>query len=380
MFVSPRLLVMLALLPIAGPIAASAQVPANTCGEVLKEDAVLTGDLDCTGFVAALTIATARLDLAGFAVTGAPVTCVGSCVVVGPGTIAGVTDDSAQSESYPASIEVDSATVNGNVGWAKRTTITASTVHGRVSGRRATVSSSTVSDSTSEGILAAKVSVTDSVVRNNARQGIACYGRAYVEGSDVSDNGLAGILCNVRKSGNVAVNFRDVGQIEILDSTVDRNGFTGTPLVNTDTSDGIFCARRASVTRTSVRDNKDLGIHVRGERASGANSGQFGAFGAASLVDAVVSGNDGGAYVETQASALGTSVTGNLRFGVRAGRQMLLDASDVVGNSADPACGTSFTCPDVITTERAPVLRNGASCGTSLHSPGSETWGVCTLD
>ena len=77
---------------------ASAQVPVSTCGNFISGDAVLTADLDCSGEPEDSSVITfssrARLDLAGFTIIGPALSrgvirCYRACDVVGPGTIVG---------------------------------------------------------------------------------------------------------------------------------------------------------------------------------------------------------------------------------------------------------------------------------------------------
>ena len=77
---------------------AEAQTVVTECGtHVLRGDAVLGNDLDCTGrpqFEAAITLErSSTLDLAGFTIVGQQssgvVACLKNCKVRGPGTIVG---------------------------------------------------------------------------------------------------------------------------------------------------------------------------------------------------------------------------------------------------------------------------------------------------
>ena len=81
-------------------------------------------------------------------------------------------------------------------------------------------------------------------------------------------------------------------------------------------------------------------------------------------------------------------MTDNLTDGVATGNTQCVPGkvfaidSTITGNGTDPSCGVAFTCADVATCKRTPILRR-STCGTSymLDSgiPG-ENLGVCTLD
>jgi len=73
---------------------ASAQTVLSTCGQEIKGFAIMTADLDCTGFGGhAVDIHGGKLDMQGHTLTGGNggIFCDGNCKVIGPGTVTGST-------------------------------------------------------------------------------------------------------------------------------------------------------------------------------------------------------------------------------------------------------------------------------------------------
>jgi len=142
------------------PVTAWAQVEVNTCGQSVSGRAVLTGDLDCTGFDGhAVIVEIGRLDLNGFTITGGNfygVACFRSCKIVGPGTITG-SQRNGVTVWGKATIRGVAITGNGQEGVEARSVeIRDSTITGNGGGIRADRS----------------VKVRDSVITGNAGSGV----------------------------------------------------------------------------------------------------------------------------------------------------------------------------------------------------------------
>jgi hypothetical protein len=363
-----RRLQFLSVIIVAWALPVVARAQPLTCGQVVSTDAILTGDLDCSGFPEALILSgEVQLELAGFSLSGAPVGCDDKCTIKGPGTVNGVQDANGAAPG-PRSIRLSDATANGQVGSAKRILVTDSVVNGNVTGIIVEMTSSTVNDSTTDpfsreyAVFGERVTLTDVDVSNAADHGVYCA-RCLVEDSTISGNAGVGIQCEARLEGNP----RPVGKVDVYDSLISDNG-----------ASGIHCARKARIYRTTIRDNADEGIYVYAEHSQQSDQGVR-IFGNVLMSDSTVQGNRWG-LTTRKATVRTSSITNNGFAGVKAFR-MLLDAATVVDNNTDPQCTGTETCYD-LGSDIMPRLLNGSTCDTSyvLSTIPAESWGVCALD
>jgi hypothetical protein len=191
-FVSFALAAALLAMMLGRPVTAWAQVEVNTCGQSVSGRAVLTGDLDCTGFAGhAVIVESGRLDLNGFTITGGNfygVACFKSCKIVGPGTIKG----------------------------SQRQGVTAA--------GKATIRDVAITGNGQEGVEAGSVEIRDSTITGNGYSGIRADRSVKVRDSVITGNAYSGAVVGVLDYIGHGMFECRKGRMSIGDSTITGNG------------------------------------------------------------------------------------------------------------------------------------------------------------
>jgi hypothetical protein len=387
-----------------------ATVEVDTCGLVIQENGVLSADLDCSAYAGiALTIENhARLDLQGFMLTAgdSAIYCPDGCGIVSTvsrGTIQGGSGAAIETAFIgPFSVSVDNVLITGAGA-------------GIVGGGSVVVKNSEISNNTGAGVSAyQKLIVYASVIRDNGGDGAYGRGGAKVVDSEITGNGLIGVLgddvSNVFHAKTVVVRstvtgngggVRAIENLKVSESSIDGNVQWGVGTtahyarltisdssVSSNGEHGVTTnGRSMTLKRSSIDDNGGAGV-----RHVGFSSG-----GRIKATDTSISGNgeDGiwGPF-EDGISLVGCTVANNQLHGIANHSFVpaffdpcevkLLGSTVVSGNGLGPDCGVSLTCADVAACQfTEPQIFSGSTCGTSyvLDSgfPG-DSWAVCTAD
>jgi hypothetical protein len=183
-------------------------VEVNTCGQEFRGRGFLTADLDCTGFADhAVIIERGRLELRGFTLTGGNaygVRCIGSCKIVGPGTI------------------------------------TRSGLDGVRVQRRVTILNVNITNNDSDGVDArnnrgnAGAVVKESVITGNGSSGVQADRRAKLFATTISANGQHGVEIGKFRCDRPT-------RLLVRDSTIVGNGVDVTCGVSRTCADVATC-------------------------------------------------------------------------------------------------------------------------------------------
>ena len=327
---------------------ALAQDTVTTCGQLINRSATLANDLDCTGMTFSVDIQLgATLTLAGHTITGAEITC-GNCVIQGPGTIAG---------AYGGGLVVRTVTSNDDIYAYRELTLVDATVNGVAGGyERAYVENCTITgdDGGKVGVQANSLTMIDSTVTHHGLAGVRC-GVAKISGSTISDNGWNGIDC---------------GKLTIENSELTGNGFKPDP-GGLFTTFAIDCYTLAKIVGTQITGNKNgvIAEHL-------VNAGNV--VGRVQLTDSLVDGNEHDGVKSMRVSINNSNVTNNGCVGASGVKKLRFETSVITGNGAAVGCSR----PVDVFSRKTPILKTGASCGTSLGDGENydESWGVCSLD
>jgi hypothetical protein len=216
-------------------------VDVTTCGQVIKGTGDLVSDLDCSSHSGRALQLIGRLRLNGFKITGNSafpvVFCnIGSCTVLGPGTLTGgtkgvtsdvgvkVVDATVELNSGDGVFSFRSARIQGasvianNGGNGVHASRTVSIVGGKLA-----LPDVVVSGNGGDGIQAVRtVRIQDAVVSDNAGDGVETEGAASLNAAVVQGNGFDGVRAlSVRLRDTTATGNRTAPPCGVTDVCAD---------------------------------------------------------------------------------------------------------------------------------------------------------------
>lgn len=386
-----------------GPADVSAQTAVVSCGQMVKGDAVLPADLDCSAAPSpALRLgARAHLDLAGHALTG-DVFCVDDCRVTGPGSVIGSLLSTGAGEH--GNLSVSSVIVDGDIYTWHSVALSDSQLSGDIDASRVE-GFVAIDDSTFDEAFGFRMIVSRShgvrIGGDSARITGSSFENLYCRKCTVWDSDISGggIECDqFVYTGHGG--FAHRGTLALVSSSM------------LNTVDGILCAQKVTIEGSQLSGNTG-GIWVDGFSLSpaefdrvygrviivgseidGGGDGEIYARMGVKVSDSNISGQETGVHTSGPIKIRNSTISGNSSFGIESGDGTVkLDNTSVVGNGDHATCYSDIpppSCVDILGEGRhPPELVNGSSCGTSLHRnpdyPDSSDiawvpWGVCSAD
>jgi hypothetical protein len=340
----------LALLSALGAADARAITAISSCDPVQFTGAgIITVDLDCSASALSVTIVDqGTLDFQGHMVTNATIECEdfedfhATCAVRGPGTLVGGIDSLG-------ALRVEDLTIADGGVSSRRMRVQ----NVDISGVRPGGSSDDCAIELRSSSRPAKLRVIDSTV-TNAACGVDAAGNTTISGSQILNSVGRGITVVYAGYG---------GKLRLSESTVSGSGDYGVS--------GI----KVLVADSTISDNAGTGVFS-------SSAGDYEAH--LSIQRSVVSGNDSGVGMDQQngGNVTDSTVTNNVRFGIRSFGPTRVRASQVTGNGTSAECAVTIPCADIGAAD-PPVVDGRSTCDASYVEgsgiPGT-TWGVCTQD